>query len=155
VTAQEGYFFGIIPNWFVFRHFPFGLVGFIIFIIAGTAETNRTPFDLPEAESELVAGFATEYSGMKYAMFYLAEYAAMYVMAAMGTVLFLGGWHGPLLPSWLWFALKSVLLVCVLMWFRWTFPRLRVDQLMELSWKFLIPLAFVNLLAVGLWGVLK
>jgi NADH-quinone oxidoreductase subunit H len=155
VSAQEGYFFGIIPNWFIFRHFPFGLIGFVIFIIAGTAETNRTPFDLPEAESELVAGFATEYSGMKYAMFYLAEYAAMYVMAGMGTVLFLGGWHGPLLPSWLWFAIKSIVLVCVLMWFRWTFPRLRVDQLMELSWKFLIPLAFINLLAVGLWSVLR
>lgn len=155
VQAQEGTMLGFIPNWFIFRHFPFGLIAFIVFIIAGTAETNRTPFDLPEAESELVAGFATEYSGMKYAMFYLAEYSAMYVMAAMGTVLFLGGWHGPFLPSWLWFAAKSVFLVCVLMWFRWTFPRLRVDQLMELSWKFLIPVAFINLLAVGLWSVLK
>ena len=155
VQAQEGTMLGFIPNWFIFRHFPFGLIAFIVFIIAGTAETNRTPFDLPEAESELVAGFATEYSGMKYAMFYLAEYSAMYVMAAMGTVLFLGGWHGPFLPSWLWFAIKSVFLVCVLMWFRWTFPRLRVDQLMELSWKFLIPVAFINLLAVGLWSVLS
>lgn len=155
VQSQQGTMLGFIPNWFIFRHFPFGLIGFIVFIIAGTAETNRTPFDLPEAESELVAGFATEYSGMKYAMFYLAEYAAMYVMSAVGTVLFLGGWYGPWLPSWLWFAIKSVFLVCVLMWFRWTFPRLRVDQLMELSWKFLIPLAFLNLLAVGLWSVLK
>jgi len=154
VQAQEGTMLGFIPNWFIFRHFPFGLIAFIVFMIAGTAETNRTPFDLPEAESELVAGFATEYSGMKYAMFYLAEYSAMYVMAAMGTVLFLGGWHGPFLPSWLWFAAKTVLLVCVLIWFRWTFPRLRVDQLMELSWKFLIPVAFINLLAVGLWSVL-
>lgn len=155
VQAQQGTFAGFIPNWFIFRHFPFGLIGFLIFLIAGTAETNRTPFDLPEAESELVAGFATEYSGMKYAMFYLAEYAAMYVMAALGTVLFLGGWYGPVLPSWMWFAIKCVFLVCVLMWFRWTFPRLRVDQLMELSWKFLIPLAFLNLLAVGLWSLLK
>ena len=154
VDLQAGYYFGFIPKWFIFRHFPFGLIGFILFVIAGTAETNRTPFDLPEAESELVAGFATEYSGMKYALFYLAEYGAMYVMAALGTVLFLGGWHGPLLPSWMWFAIKSLFLIFVLIWFRWTFPRLRVDQLMELSWKFLIPVAFVNLLAVGLWVVL-
>lgn len=155
VDAQSGYYLGFIPKWFIFRHFPFGLIGFIVFIIAGTAETNRTPFDLPEGESELVAGFATEYSGMKYAMFYLAEYGAMYVMAAVGTVLFLGGWHGPLLPSWIWFAIKSLFLIFVLMWFRWTFPRVRVDQLMELSWKFLIPLAFLNLLAIGLWAVLS
>jgi len=155
VEAQAGYYLGVLPKWFIFRHFPFGLIGFVVFVIAGTAETNRTPFDLPEAESELVAGFATEYSGMKYALFYLAEYGAMYVMAAMGTVLFLGGWHGPLLPSWIWFAIKSLALIFVLMWFRWTFPRLRVDQLMELSWKFLIPLAFLNLLAVGLWSVLS
>jgi NADH-quinone oxidoreductase subunit H len=155
VQAQSGYWLGFIPKWFIFQHFPFGAIGFVVFVIAGTAETNRTPFDLPEAESELVAGFATEYSGMKYAMFYLAEYGAMYVMAAVGTVLFLGGWHGPVLPSWVWFAIKSLFLIFVLMWFRWTFPRLRVDQLMELSWKFLIPLAFVNLLAVGLWAVLS
>jgi len=154
VEAQAGYYLGVIPRWFIFRYFPFGLIAFLIFIIAGTAEVNRTPFDLPEAESELVAGFATEYSGMKYAMFYLAEYGAMYIMAAVGTVLFLGGWHGPLLPSWVWFAIKSLALIFVLLWFRWTFPRLRVDQLMELSWKFLIPLAFLNLLAIGLWAVL-
>jgi len=154
VDAQAGYYLGFIPKWFIFRYFPFGLIGFLVFVIAGTAETNRTPFDLPESESELVAGFATEYSGMKYAMFYLAEYGAMYVMAAVGTVLFLGGWHGPLLPSWLWFAIKSLFMIFVLMWFRWTFPRIRVDQLMEMSWKFLIPLAFLNLLAIGLWAVL-
>jgi NADH-quinone oxidoreductase subunit H len=155
VEAQSGYWLGFVPKWFIFRHFPFGLIGFVVFVIAGTAETNRTPFDLPEAESELVAGFATEYSGMKWAMFMFSEYGAMYIMASVGTVLFLGGWHGPVLPSWMWFAIKSLVLIFVLMWFRWTFPRLRVDQLMELSWKFLIPLAFVNLLAVGLWAVLS
>jgi NADH-quinone oxidoreductase subunit H len=154
VDAQSGYYFGLLPKWFIFRYPPFGFVAFILFVIAGTAEVNRTPFDLPEAESELVAGFATEYSGMKYAMFYLAEYGAMYIMAALGAALFLGGWHGPILPSWVWFAGKSLLLIFALLWFRWTFPRLRVDQLMELSWKFLIPLAFVNMLAVGLWAVL-
>lgn len=154
VNAQQGYMLGFIPKWFVFQHFPFGAIGWLVFIIAGTAEVNRTPFDLPEAESELVAGFATEYSGMKYAMFYLAEYAAMYVMAALSTILFLGGWHGPILPGWMWFGLKSLFMIFVLMWFRWTFPRLRVDQLMELSWKFLIPLAFINMIAIGLWVVL-
>ena len=155
VEAQAGYYVGIIPRWFVFRHPPFGMIAFLLYVIAGTAETNRTPFDLPEAESELVAGFATEYSGIKYAMFYLAEYGAMYIMAALGAVLFLGGWHGPILPSWMWFAAKSLFMIFVLMWFRWTFPRLRVDQLMEFSWKFLIPLAFLNMLAVGLWAVLS
>ncbi|MBN2225786.1 MAG: NADH-quinone oxidoreductase subunit NuoH [candidate division Zixibacteria bacterium] len=134
-----------IYQWYVFR-LPFGPIAFIIYLIAGTAETNRTPFDLPEAEQELVAGFNTEYSGMKFAMFFLAEFVNMFTVSAIGATLFLGGWQGPLLPSWMWFLGKTMFLVLVLMLFRWTFPRLRVDQLMEFAWKTLIPFAFVNLI---------
>ena len=98
----------------------------------------------------MVAGFNIEYSGMKFAMFFFAEFVNMFTVAAIGTTLFLGGWQGPWLPSWIWFLIKSMALVFVLMWFRWTYPRLRVDQLMEFAWKFLIPLAFANLIIAGL-----
>lgn len=138
-----------IYQWYIFR-LPFGPIAFIIYIITGTAETNRTPFDLPEAEQELVAGFNVEYSGMKFAMFFLAEFVNMFTVSAIGTTLFLGGWQGPFLPSWMWFLGKTLVLVFVLMWFRWTYPRLRVDQLMEFSWKFLLPIAFANLILAGL-----
>jgi NADH-quinone oxidoreductase subunit H len=137
-----------IYQWFIFR-VPFGPIAFIIYIIAGTAETNRTPFDLPEAEQELVAGFNVEYSGMKFAMFFLAEFVNMFTVCAIATTLFLGGWQGPFLPSWVWFLGKTLVLVFLLMWFRWTYPRLRVDQLMEFSWKFLVPLSFANLIIAG------
>ncbi|MEP0829428.1 MAG: NADH-quinone oxidoreductase subunit NuoH [bacterium] len=137
-----------IYQWYIFR-LPFGPIAFIIYLIAGTAESNRTPFDLPEAEQELVAGFNVEYSGMKFAMFFFAEFVNMFTVAAIGTTLFLGGWQGPWLPSWIWFMLKTLALVFVLMWFRWTFPRLRVDQLMEFSWKFLLPVSFANLIIAG------
>ena len=128
-------------------------LGFLIYIVASTAEINRTPFDLPEAEQELVAGFNVEYSGMKFAMFFLAEFVNMFVAAAIATTLFLGGWWGPFGGAnlgWLWFMIKCMILVFVLMWFRWTYPRLRVDHLMEFAWKWLMPLAFINLLATGL-----
>ncbi|SYZ74533.1 NADH:ubiquinone oxidoreductase, membrane subunit H [Candidatus Zixiibacteriota bacterium] len=138
-----------IYEWYIFR-LPFGPIAFIIYLIAGTAETNRTPFDLPEAEQELVAGFNVEYSGMKFAMFFFAEFVNLFTVSAIATTLFLGGWQGPFLPSWIWFLIKSMAMVFVLMWFRWTFPRLRVDQLMEFSWKFLLPLSFVNLIIAGL-----
>ena len=138
-----------IYEWYIFR-VPFGPIAFFIYIITGTAETNRTPFDLPEAEQELVAGFNVEYSGMKFAMFFLAEFVNMFTVSAIGTTLFLGGWQGPFLPSWMWFLGKTLVLVFVLMWFRWTYPRLRVDQLMEFSWKFLLPLAFANLILASL-----
>jgi NADH-quinone oxidoreductase subunit H len=137
-----------IYQWYVFR-LPFGPIAFIIYIISGTAETNRTPFDLPEAEQELVAGFNVEYSGMKFAMFFFAEFINLFTISAIGTTLFLGGWQGPFLPSWVWFMGKSLFLVFVLMWFRWTYPRLRVDQLMEFSWKFLLPVSFANLIIAG------
>ncbi|MDD4050388.1 MAG: NADH-quinone oxidoreductase subunit NuoH [candidate division Zixibacteria bacterium] len=142
VAAQSG--------WAGFRwNIIFQPLGFVIYIIAATAEANRTPFDLPEAEQELVAGFNIEYSGMKFAMFFLAEFVNMFTVSAIATTVFLGGWNGPLLPSWMWFLGKTLAMVFVLMWFRWTFPRLRVDQLMEFAWKVLLPLAFVNIIYVG------
>jgi NADH-quinone oxidoreductase subunit H len=121
-------------------------LAFILYIICATAETNRAPFDIPEAESELVAGFHTEYTGMRFALFFLAEYTNMFIVSAVATVLFLGGWHGPILPGVIWFLLKVYAVIFVLMWFRWTFPRVRFDQLVTFAWKILIPLAFVNLL---------
>ena len=130
-------------------------VGFIIFIIAGTAETNRPPFDLPEAESELVAGYHTEYGGMKFAAFAMAEYLNMVIVACLGATLFLGGFSGPWLPGPLWLALKALALVLLFIWFRATLPRLRYDRLMKLGWKLLLPLSTLNLLVtaivVGIW----
>lgn len=145
VQSQQGNF---IFNWFVFR-LPIGPIAFVTYLIAATAEANRTPFDLPEAEQELVAGFNVEYSGMKFAMFFLAEFVNMFTVSAIATTLFLGGWDGPVLPSWIWFLIKTLGVVLVLMLFRWTFPRLRVDQLMEFAWKFLVPVTFINLILAG------
>ncbi|HNX68027.1 MAG TPA: NADH-quinone oxidoreductase subunit NuoH [Candidatus Omnitrophota bacterium] len=136
-------------HWFVFT--PWGLTGFMIFFLCAVAECNRPPFDLPEAESELVAGFHTEYSGMKFALFYMAEYMNAFTLCGIATTLFLGGWQGPFLPSWLWFFGKTFLLICVMIWFRGTFPRFRVDQLMGFAWKFLLPLTLINILVAGLW----
>jgi NADH-quinone oxidoreductase subunit H len=125
-------------------------LGFLLFFIAGCAEINRSPFDLMEADSELVAGFHTEYSGMKFAMFYLTEYAEALVISAVITTLFLSGWRGPLLPPWLWFVLKVIAVFFVMVWTRTTLPRVRIDQLMALAWKFLLPLALINLLITGI-----
>jgi NADH-quinone oxidoreductase subunit H len=121
-------------------------LAFILYITCATAETNRAPFDLPEAESELVAGFHTEYSGMRFALFFLAEYTNMFIVSAIATVFFLGGWHGPFLPGIVWFFLKVYFVIFLIMWFRWTFPRVRFDQLITFAWKILIPLAFANLI---------
>ncbi len=129
-------------------------LGFLIYVVAATAEVNRTPFDIPEAEQELVAGFNVEYSGMKFAMFFLAEFANMFLVAAIAATLFLGGWQGPWLPGEAWFLIKSFGVVILMMLFRWTYPRLRVDQLMAFAWKFLLPLAFLNLVVTGLILVL-
>ena len=129
--------------------YPFLLVqplAALIFLIAATAETNRAPFDIPEAESELIAGFHTEYSGMRFALFFFAEYSNMVIVCALAAVLFLGGWQGPLLPGWAWFMIKIYALIIVMMWFRWTFPRLRFDQLMSFAWIVLVPLSILNLL---------
>jgi NADH-quinone oxidoreductase subunit H len=157
-AAQSGWFW----NWFVFGKFPFLFITFIIYFIASLAETNRSPFDIPEAESELVAGYHTEYSGMRFAFFYLAEYANMFVVAAVAAVLFFGGWNSPFGtflsgPVWgvFWLIGKGMVLVFIQIWLRWTLPRFRVDQLMYLSWKILTPFALVNIFAVGLWVVLR
>jgi NADH-quinone oxidoreductase subunit H len=125
-------------------------LAFILFITCGTAETNRAPFDIPEAESELVAGFHTEYSGMRFAIFFLAEYTNMFIVSAVATILFLGGWHGPILPPVVWFLLKVYAMIFLMMWFRWTFPRLRFDQLITFAWKILIPLSLANLVVTAL-----
>jgi len=125
-------------------------LGFLLFFIGGCAEINRSPFDLFEADSEIVAGFHTEYSGMKFAMFYLAEYAEALVISAIIATLFLGGWRGPILPPWLWFVIKVIAVFFVLVWTRTTLPRVRIDQLMALAWKFLFPLALINLIITAI-----
>jgi NADH-quinone oxidoreductase subunit H len=132
---------------------PFILVqplGFLLFFAAACAEINRSPFDLTEADSELTAGFHTEYSGMKFAMFYLVEYAEAIAMSAIITTLFLSGWRGPWLPPWLWFIIKLLIVFFVMVWTRTTFPRVRIDQLMALAWKFLLPLAVINLFVTAI-----
>ena len=136
-------------KWFVFT--PWGFVAFIIFYLCGVAECNRTPFDIPEGESEIVAGFHTEYSGMKFALWYMAEFMNVFTISGLTATLFLGGYQGPVLPSWVWFFMKTYALVFVMMWFRGTLPRLRVDQLMGLAWKFFLPLTLINLFVTGLW----
>lgn len=132
--------------WFVFLQ-P---VAFIIFFISATAELNRGPFDLPEGEQEIIAGPFTEYSGMRYALFYLAEYTNMFAISALAVTLFLGGPSGPLLPSWIWFILKTYGMILLFMLVRWTFPRFRMDHMMSLNWKFLIPISLVNILLTGI-----
>jgi NADH-quinone oxidoreductase subunit H len=150
VNAQKG---GLL-HWFIFRN-PFIFVGFIVYFIASLAEVNRTPFDLPEAESELVAGYHTEYSGMRFAFFFLAEYANMLLVAGVATTLFLGGWTSILpgetqfIPGPIAFFCKTLILIFIQMWLRWSLPRLRVDQLMYLNWKVLLPISFVLVLGVG------
>ncbi len=125
-------------------------LGFLLFFIGGCAEINRSPFDLMEADSELTAGFHTEYSGMKFAMFYLMEYAEAVAISAIIATLFLGGWRGPLLPPWLWFVLKVIFVFFIMVWTRTTLPRVRIDQLMALAWKFLFPLALINLIVTAI-----
>jgi NADH-quinone oxidoreductase subunit H len=159
---------GGLQHWILFRYFPLMPVAFLVFFTAGLAEANRTPFDIPEAESELVGGFHTEYSGFFFAMFFLAEYTEMFTISVLASVLFLGGWHAPLpalqslaglgLPQIglgpFWLVLKAWFLVFVMMWLRWTLPRLRVDQLMYVAWKVLLPVALALVLVVGLLVVL-
>jgi NADH-quinone oxidoreductase subunit H len=148
VDAQAGTWFGIVPRWIVLLQ-P---IGFFIFMTAGVAETNRAPFDFPEAEQELVAGYHTEYSSMSFAMFFLAEYINMVTVSAIATSLYLGGWNGPILPEWLgwiWFLAKVGFLLFFYVWMRWTLPRYRYDQLMAFGWKFLLPLSVVNLLVTA------
>lgn len=124
-------------------------VAFVVYIISAVAECNRAPFDLPEGESELTAGVFTEYSGMRYALFYLAEYCNMFVAAGLATTLFLGGFSGPLLPGWLWFIIKTFVIMSLFIWVRWTLPRIRADHVLSFCWKFLVPLMLVNVLVTG------
>jgi len=148
VNRQAGAWLGVLPRWYIFLQ-P---LGFLIYLTAGVAETNRAPFDFPEAEQELVAGYHTEYSSMSFAMFFLAEYVNMVTVSAVATDLFLGGWHGPLLPEslgWIWFLLKVGALLFFYVWMRWTLPRYRYDQLMRFGWKVLLPLSVVNLLVTA------
>jgi NADH-quinone oxidoreductase subunit H len=145
VDRQAGAWFHVVPRWHVFLQ-P---IGFVVFMIAGIAETNRAPFDFPEAEQELVAGYHTEYSSMSFAMFFLAEYINMVTVSAVATDLFLGGWHGPFLPEslgWIWFLVKVGAILFFYVWMRWTLPRYRYDQLMAFGWKILLPVAVVNLI---------
>jgi NADH-quinone oxidoreductase subunit H len=149
VDAQSGYWWGFIPRWYLFLQ-P---VGFIIYVIAGVAETNRAPFDFPEAEQELVGGYNTEYSSVRFALFPQAEYINMTTMSAVATDLYLGGWHGPLLEryglGWVWFLAKVGLILFVYIWMRWTVPRYRYDQLMTFGWKWLFPVSVINLIVTA------
>lgn len=154
IVAAQNQYTGIFPNWYIFT--PWGLAGFIMYAIAATAETNRSPFDLPEGESELVAGYHTEYSGFKFALFFLGEYLAMFSISGLGTTLFLGGWSAPFsfltfIPSWIWFFSKLMLSIFVFIWMRGTLPRLRQDQLMNFAWKFVLPFTLLNLFVTALW----
>jgi len=156
VEAQSG-FTGWFPHWYVFT--PWGFAGFVLFVIAALAETNRSPFDLPEGESELVAGYFTEYSGFKFALFFLGEYLGMFSIAGFAITLFLGGWGAPFsflgfVPSWTWFFLKLLAATAFFIWLRGTLPRLRQDQLMNFAWKFMLPMTLLNLLVAGAWRFL-
>lgn len=160
VEHQAGTHFGFLHNWHLFT--PWGFVGFCLFLTAAAAEANRTPFDLPEAESEIIAGYFTEYSGFKFAIFFLAEYLGLFAMCGLGITLFLGGWLPPVnfvpftwIPSWCWFLGKLCALIVLFIWLRGTLPRLRTDQLMGFAWKFLLPMTLINLVVAALWHMLR
>ena len=153
VERQAGYT-GIFPHWYIFT--PWGIVGFVLFMIAATAESNRSPFDLPEGESEIIAGYYIEYSGFKFALFFLGEYLGMFATSGMAITLFLGGWSAPVsflafVPSWIWFFAKLLVLIGVFIWVRGTLPRLRMDQLMNFAWEFILPMTLINLVVAGVW----
>lgn len=156
VLAQGAWTFGVLPHWFVFT--PWGFAGFVIFLIAALAESNRSPFDLPEAESELIAGHLTEYSGFKYALFFMAEYFGLTALSGLGVTVFLGGWQAPCeflqwVPSYLWFMGKLVLMLVFFIWIRGTLLRLRIDQLTRFAWQFLVPLALINVGNAAFWAL--
>src|SRR5437870_6071870 len=154
VAAQDGYAYGFVPRWFVFT--PWGATAFVLFFVSGLVESNRTPFDVPEGESEIVAGHMTEYSGFKYATFFMAEYIGMFAISGLGITLFLGGWHAPLralefVPSYVWFFARLSALLFVYVWVRGTLPGIRVAQMMNFAWKFMLPMAFTCIVAAAVW----
>jgi NADH-quinone oxidoreductase subunit H len=154
IIEAQNHYTGIFPHWYVFT--PWGLAACVMFVIAGMAETNRSPFDVPEGESEIIAGYHIEYSGFKFAIFFIAEYLAMISMSGLGTTLFLGGWSAPFsfltwMPSWFWFFAKVFFCLFVYIWIRGTMPRVRQDQLMNFAWKFLLPFTLLDLLVTALW----
>lgn len=156
VQSQAGYTYGL-PNWHLLT--PWGFAGFILFLIAATAESNRSPFDLPEGESEIIAGYYIEYSGFKFALFFLGEYIGLFAISGLGITLFLGGWHAPFqflewVPSYVWFFSKLLGLIALFIWVRGTVPRMRMDQLMNFAWKFMLPMALVNLVTAGVWHLM-
>jgi len=156
VNMQAVYTHGL-AHWFVFT--PWGFCGFILFMIAATAESNRSPFDLPEGESEIIAGYYIEYSGFKFALFFLGEYLGMFATSGLAITLFLGGWSAPFsfltwIPSYIWFFLKLLTFIAAFIWVRGTFPRLRMDQLMGLAWKFMLPMTLLNVFDVGIWHLM-
>ena len=153
VERQAGYT-AIWPHWYIFT--PWGILGFALFMVAACAESNRSPFDLPEGESEIIAGYYIEYSGFKFALFFLGEYLGMFATSGMAITLFLGGWSAPFsfltwIPSYCWFFAKLLVLIAGFIWVRGTLPRLRMDQLMNLAWKFILPMAILNMLVAGVW----
>jgi len=154
IVEQQAHYTYSLPHWFVFT--PWGFAGFLLFMVAATAESNRSPFDLPEGESEIIAGYYIEYSGFKFALFFLGEYLGMFATSGLAITLFLGGWSAPFsfltwVPSYLWFFLKLLVLICVFIWIRGTLPRLRQDQLMNLAWKFMLPMTLINIFTAALW----
>ena len=157
IVERQARYTGTVAHWYIFT--PWGLAGFILFMIAATAETNRSPFDLPEGESEIIAGYFIEYSGFKFALFFLAEYLEMFAVSGLGITLFLGGWSSPVswlgwIPSWMWFFGKLLALIVGFIWIRGTVPRLRMDQLMNFAWKFMLPMALVVMVSAGVWRFL-
>ena len=153
VEAQNVYT-ATIAHWNLFT--PWGIAGFTLFLIAAAAESNRSPFDLPEGESEIIAGYYIEYSGFKFALFFLGEYLGLFAICSLGITLFLGGWTAPFvfltwIPSWIWFFIKLLALICFFIWVRGTMPRVRMDQLMNFAWKFMLPLALINIVAAAAW----
>jgi NADH-quinone oxidoreductase subunit H len=154
IVERQAQYTGIFPHWYIFT--PWGILGFILFMIAATAESNRSPFDLPEGESEIIAGYYIEYSGFKFALFFLGEYLGMFATSGIAITLFLGGWSAPLsvltvVPSWIWFFAKLLVLIFAFIWVRGTLPRLRQDQLMNFAWEFILPMALINMFVAGVW----
>ena len=157
IVERQARYTGTLAHWYAFT--PWGLAGFVLFMVAAAAETNRSPFDLPEGESEIIAGYFIEYSGFKFALFFLAEYLEMFAVSGLAITLFLGGWSAPFrfltwIPSWIWFFAKLLAFIFAFIWVRGTLPRLRMDQLMNLAWKFMLPMTLIVIFSAGIWRFL-